>query len=342
MKKALLSLGLMVLMISTVSAVCDPIGGTCDTNCGNVTTYNTSAEDWLWDEEVSCVNEASPKTIFYNGADACKVVNSFIADGLWDNMTTDCVNIYSSVCTDRNDIVCPSYEYLGRQVEKTDCSCWLTQSGFCPTPSQRFYGWCVGTEDFSSFNFTDPFFAGSGGGPTPVASSSAWSQVFWYTAENVAHSIMYGVYNESVVCTQTSMFYVEDSPINGIEDKINATTDSSGQYPCQNTTQGVITVSNDGSVGVNITMVFNQITSGVRPKVGYSNDGWKGDCTGVCNSTLCDLTSDCIQLDTGGKQIIYNLGQNSTRNVWLWADFKGVGGTDVATKGNLTTNATKS
>jgi hypothetical protein len=217
----------------------------------------------------------------------------------------------------------------------TTSKLFYNYTSFASTGGKQFNVTCVGGETLSA---VDGFIIST----VPIIlGSTTWSQVFWFTAENVAHSILYGIYNTTYGCDQTHMFYVEPAPINGIAYKLNATSDQTGQYACQNDTQGAFKVVNDGSVGLNITMVFSQVTPGVRPKVGYSNGGWKDVCTGTCDSALCDLTSDCVLLNTGPKQIIYNLLQNSTKEIWMWADFKGVGGALAATKGNLTSEATK-
>ena len=76
--------------------------------------------------------------------------------------------------------------------------------------------------------------------------------------------------------------------------------------------------------------------------MGYSTGGWKSSCTGFCNSSSCDLSSDCMQLNITSQQVIYNLPQNSSKEIWLWADFNGVSGAQGVTKGNLTTTAIKS
>lgn len=171
------------------------------------------------------------------------------------------------------------------------------------------------------------------------ADSTQWSQVSWYTAVSVAHSISYGVYNTTLACSQTALYYVEPAPINGIAYKLNASTDQTGAYMCQNSTQGAIKINNDGSVGINVSASFDQITSGVRMKIAKGQDGYQAACTGVCNATSCDLTSDCVQLTTGSAQVAYNLPQNSSQEYWLYADFKGVAGTAAPTKGNMTTSA---
>lgn len=175
-----------------------------------------------------------------------------------------------------------------------------------------------------------------------VAADSQWSQVSWFTAESVAHSISYGVYNSTIACSQTAIYYVEPAPIDGDETKINASTDSTGSYGCQNTTQGVVVVSNDGSVEINVTAAFDQITSGVEMKIATANAGWQSACTGVCNVTECDLDAACIGLNTSAVLIDYGLAQNTTEEFWLWADFNSVAGTVSPTKGNMTTTAVKS
>jgi len=172
-----------------------------------------------------------------------------------------------------------------------------------------------------------------------AAADSQWSQVSWFTAESVAHSISYGVYNATEACSQTALYYVEPAPIDGDETKLNASTDSTGAYLCQNTTQGAIVVSNDGSVGINLTAAFNQITSGVTMKIGTDTDAWQSACTGVCNATECDLSSACLELNTSDILIGYDIAQNETQEYWIWADFTQVAGTAAPTKGNMTTTA---
>jgi len=172
------------------------------------------------------------------------------------------------------------------------------------------------------------------------SSDTQWSQVFWFTAESIAHSITYGIYNSSLACSQTSLFYVEPPVIDGFETKINASTDDTGTYKCQNETQGVIIISNDGSVSLNISATFNQITTGVSPKIATSNDGWEDTCSGTCTGAGCDLSATCVELTTDYKQVIFNLTQNTSQEMWLWADFNNVEGTISPTLGNLTTNAT--
>jgi hypothetical protein len=175
----------------------------------------------------------------------------------------------------------------------------------------------------------------------PVAADTKWSQISWYTAVSVAHSIVYGIYNNTVACSQTALYYVEPAPINGIATKLNASTDQTGLYPCQNTTQGAFKVQNDGSVGLNVSATFNQITTGVRPKIGGADAAWEAACTGTCTTGDCALSANCIALTTSFQQVAYNIPQNSSKEYWLWADFKGVAGTAAPTKGNLTTNATQ-
>jgi hypothetical protein len=174
-----------------------------------------------------------------------------------------------------------------------------------------------------------------------AAADTKWSQISWYTAVSVAHSVVYGIYNSTVACSQTALYYVEPPPINGVEQKINATTDQTGLYPCQNSTQGAFKIQNDGSVGINVSATFNQITTGVRPKIAGADAAWEAACAGTCTSGDCALSSACILLNTGYQQVAYNIPQNSSKEYWLWADFVGVAGTAAPTKGNLTTNATQ-
>jgi hypothetical protein len=174
-----------------------------------------------------------------------------------------------------------------------------------------------------------------------AAADTQWSQVGWLTAESVAHSISYGIYNATLACSQTALFYVEPAPIDGTQTKINATMDEAGEYACQTDSQGAFKVNNDGSVGINVTIVFSQITTGVSPKVATADAGWQATCDGTCTHEGCDLSSKCILLSTSPEQVIYNLAQNSSKEMWLWADFNGVAGTAAPTKGNMTTEATK-
>jgi hypothetical protein len=174
-----------------------------------------------------------------------------------------------------------------------------------------------------------------------AAADTQWSQISWFVAESVAHSITYGVYDTTHGCSQTAMYYVEDPPINGVEMKINASSDQTGAYKCQNDTQGVIKINNDGSVGINVSATFSQVTAGVRPKIASSDAGWETTCSGTCTGAGCDLSANCILLNTSYQQVIYNLPQNASKEMWLWADFKGVAGTVSPTKGNMTTEAAK-
>lgn len=174
-----------------------------------------------------------------------------------------------------------------------------------------------------------------------AAADAQWSQVSWFTAQTVAHSVSYGVYNTTLACSQTALYYVEPSPINGIQNKINASTDSTGVYLCQNTTQGAIRITNTGSVAINVSAQFNQITTGVTPKIATANAGWQSACSGICNKTVCNLAAACLTLTTGSVPINYDLAQNVSQTYWLWADFNGVAGTTSPTKGNMTTTAVK-
>jgi hypothetical protein len=176
-----------------------------------------------------------------------------------------------------------------------------------------------------------------------ASADTQWAEVSWFTAQSVAHSIHYAIYNATIACSQTALYYVEPPPINGIAKKLNASTDQTGQYKCQNVTQGAIKIYNDGSVGINVTAKFNQITTGVRPKLGGSDAAWQQVCSGTCTTGDCTLSNTCLLLSTvGDTQIAYNIPQNSSQEYWLWADFVGVAGTTAPTKGNMTTNATMS
>lgn len=173
-----------------------------------------------------------------------------------------------------------------------------------------------------------------------AAADTQWSQVSWFVAQSVAHSITYGVYNSSIACSQNALYYVEPGVVDGVATKINASSDQTGNYHCQNSTQGAFRINNDGSVGINISAKLSQVTSGVRPKLATHNWGWESACSGTCTGAGCNLTLKCILINTSYRQIIYNLPQNSSKEIYLWADFKGVAGTVSPSKGNLTTNAT--
>ena len=174
-----------------------------------------------------------------------------------------------------------------------------------------------------------------------AAADSQWSQVSWFVAETVAHTVSYGIYNSSVACSQTALYYVEPAPINGVATKLNASTDQTGVYKCQNQTQGAIKITNTGSVGINVTSAFNQITSGVTMKIAKGPNGYQSACSGTCTGAGCALTADCVQVTTGNAQIAYDLAQNTSQEYWLYADFNGVAGTTSPTKGNMTTTAVK-
>ena len=175
---------------------------------------------------------------------------------------------------------------------------------------------------------------------TMVAADQTWSQVFWYTAASVAHTIRYAIYNTSVACDQTHLFYVDG--ITGSMKKINASSDKTGVYHCQNDTQGAFTIENSGSVPKAINASFDQVTAGVTMKIGNADGGWQGACTGVCNVTACDFTSDCVMVNVTSVQIAYSIPQNGSQEYWMWADFNKVAGTVEPTKGNMTTDAVQS
>lgn len=168
-----------------------------------------------------------------------------------------------------------------------------------------------------------------------------WSTISWFVAETVAHSVAYGIYNNTLACSQTALYYVEPSPQNGFVKKLNASTDQTGTYGCQNSTQGVLRITNTGTVGINISAQFNQVTSGVTMKVATANVGWQSSCAGICNKTVCNLAAACLKLNTTSVSIKFNLAQNASQAYWMWADFNGVAGTVSPTKGNMTTTAVK-
>jgi hypothetical protein len=173
------------------------------------------------------------------------------------------------------------------------------------------------------------------------ATDYQWSTVSWFVAETVAHSVAYGVYDTEYACSQTALYYVEPVVVNGFAKKLNASTDQTGVYNCQNTTQGVIRITNTGTVGINISAQFNQVTSGVTMKIATANAGWQNSCAGICNKTVCNLAAACLKVNTTSVGIKFNLAQNATQEYWMWADFKGVMGTVSPTKGNMTTTAVK-
>ena len=168
-----------------------------------------------------------------------------------------------------------------------------------------------------------------------------WSTVSWFVAETVAHSVAYGVYDTEYACSQTAQFYVEPAVVNGFVKKLNASTDQTGTYKCQNSTQGIIRITNTGTVGINISAQFDQVTSGVTMKVAMNDSGWQNSCNGVCNKTTCNLQIKCLVVNTTAVGIRYDLAQNATQEYWIWADFRGVAGTVSPTKGNMTTTAVK-
>jgi hypothetical protein len=176
---------------------------------------------------------------------------------------------------------------------------------------------------------------------TILLNSLRWSEVYWWSAEVVAHSLTYGVVNSTLACDYLNLYYVETPPLNGIEKKINASADVFG-HNCQNATQGAFTIHNDGTVGIDVSAKFDHITSGVTMKTGHSSNGWKPLCNGSCDGISCNLISNCLRVNVSSVKIAYNMPQNTSKQYWLWADFNGVAGTFAPTKGNMTTNATKS
>jgi hypothetical protein len=136
------------------------------------------------------------------------------------------------------------------------------------------------------------------------------------------------------------LFYVDG--VTGSLRKINASSDRTGVYKCQNSTQGAFVLQNDGSVSINVTASFDQVTSGVTMKLGNSNGGWQSVCSGTCGSGGCDLSASCIVVNVSSVLISHALSQNASKEYWMWADFNHVAGTVEPTKGNMTTDAIKS
>ena len=172
---------------------------------------------------------------------------------------------------------------------------------------------------------------------SPESSILMTSQVYWYVAETVAHSIRYGIYNSSIACDQTHLFYVNG--VAGIDNKVNTSTDKYGVFKCQNSTQGAITVVNDGSVSLSINSSFSNMPSGVTMKFGHDNNAWQSSCDGYCNNTGCDLSSKCLMVNISSVRIAYSIPQNGSKEYWMWADFNKVAGTVDPIKGNMTTVA---
>jgi hypothetical protein len=129
--------------------------------------------------------------------------------------------------------------------------------------------------------------------------------------------------------------------INGTERRIDASTDKTGQHKCQNATQGAIAISNDGSVSIDINASFSQVTPGVTMKMGHDTNAWQLSCNGSCGPSSCDLSNRCLVVNITQVRILYSLPINTSKEYWMWADFKKVTGTKEPTKGNLTTVATK-
>jgi len=170
-------------------------------------------------------------------------------------------------------------------------------------------------------------------------SSTDWAEVYWWSGETIAHTLHYGIYNSSIACDQTHLFYVDG--INGTQKKISAATDKTGVYKCQNSSQGAFSISNDGSVSIDVNASFNQVTSGVTMKFGHSNSAWQASCNGSCNQSSCNLASSCLTVNVTRVRISYSLPINTSKEYWMWADFYKVAGTKEPTKGNMTTIATK-
>ena len=198
-----------------------------------------------------------------------------------------------------------------------------------------YYVTCDGTgQGYDRLSVSDTFYVSAA-----PQSDTKNSMVFWYVAYSVAHSISYGAFNSSAACDQMNQFYVDG--VTGTISKVNASTDKTGAYHCQNTTQGVMIVHNDGTVGLNISASFSYVTPGITMKLGHSNVGWQSACSGTCGGLGCDLSSSCLKVNVSPVQIAYNMPQNGSKEYWLWADFKNVAGTPEPTKGNFTTNATR-
>jgi hypothetical protein len=328
----------------TKNSICEPT--VCGTNCVGP-FFGDQFNTWVYGTDnvtySDCAGQLSNTYSDYNWAGVTGVdLNcdlSYSPGGVAENATLAanpslCLYIIPNLVG--IGATCPSYDRYGRPITGADCFCYNTTTWGAVNCGSAGIA-------FSMLNFADPFFAESAGfGAEVGSSSSTWSQIFWYTAENVAHSISYGIYNTTIGCSQLIQYYIEPTPINGVEQKVNASADIDGTEFCQNATQGVMVISNDGSVGINLSAKFSEVPNGIRVKVSRANSGWKDTCADVCDSSNCTLLNDCMWLNsTHYKQISYNLLWNTTAEFWMWADFKGVVGALAPSKGNLTTNATK-
>jgi hypothetical protein len=164
MKKIILITVILSYLILNVSALnpCNPTDGVCNLLCGNPSNIITDNEDWVWDEEYQCDYGFYPNGIAVIANVSCAEYNTF-TESVWSDMTTDCM-FYTSFpinCSALHEILCPSYEYLGRDVLYTDCICLLAVSGSCPALTTKTYGYCTTgfiEQDYSQINFSDSFY----------------------------------------------------------------------------------------------------------------------------------------------------------------------------------------
>lgn len=194
MKKIILiflSLSFLILNVSALNP-CNPTDGVCNLLCGNPSNIISENEDWVWDEEYQCDYGFYPNGISVISNVSCKEYNSFTGS-VWENMTTDCI-FYTEFpinCTAKHEILCPAYEFLGRNVLYTDCICLLETTGSCPMLDSKTYGYCtegIIIQDYSQINFDDAFYKQDSETSSSSSSSSITSSLLTTTTLSITES----------------------------------------------------------------------------------------------------------------------------------------------------------
>lgn len=164
MKKIILITVILSYLILNVNALnpCNPTDGVCNLLCGNPSTIITDNEDWIWDDEYQCDYGFYPNGISVISNVSCIEYNTF-AISAWENMTTDCI-LYTQFplnCSANHEVLCPSYDFLGRNILYSDCICLLETTGSCPMLVSKTYGYCtegIIEQDYTQINFSDTFY----------------------------------------------------------------------------------------------------------------------------------------------------------------------------------------
>ena len=148
---------------------------------------------------------------------------------MWENMTTECVESYNfSYPPDDWDSLCPQYEFLDRPIVGSDCVCYNNSLGD--------YLQCTGSEPrLRQYNFSDPFFAGSGGSGQVFGGSGNYNVTVTVRSDppsvfhiNMAANSTPGIApRQATITTAYAQFVAKD--VNGYAD-MNTTSASCDLY----------------------------------------------------------------------------------------------------------------